>query len=183
MIYLGLIIIIFIIVMNLLLDKKIFSPVVIFSSLFALILILALLRINGIRSFSDKAIYSIELGVIFFALGSIIIRLFFESKKDTVNKDLPSISFDRLNWSFIKVLALIVTLGTMVTFFYSGKLLLSGGTYTDIRSSLLGYNESQTLISNGVLQGLVTYVCGPGLYTLTPIAIFCFVKRSHLSFA
>lgn len=65
MIYLGLIIIIFIIVMNLLLDKKIFSPVVIFSSLFALILILALLRINGIRSFSDKAIYSIELGVIF----------------------------------------------------------------------------------------------------------------------
>lgn len=181
MIYLGIIVILFILIFNLLIGKNVFSPVVMFSSLFAFILILALLRLNGIRQYSNGAVYSIELGVIFFALGALIVRFLFENLK-TKEKNQHFSEKLEINDFFVTLLTVLVTIGTIITMVYVGKMLLSGGVYAEIRGSILGYNDNEALISNKWLHGFVTYFCSPGLYAITPITIYFFVKRERLFF-
>lgn len=180
MVYLGLLIMIIILFFSFLLNRNFVSPVFIFSGLFSLIISLALLKLNGIREFTNGAVYSIELGVIFFAIGAILVRSIFDSSKKT--KDMSPENDLLINWKWTKILLFLVTAGTVITLFNVINLLLSGGDYYQVRSSLLGYNESDSLINNSILNGLVYYISGPGLYALTPLAIYFFATKKHRYF-
>jgi len=82
-------------------------------------------------------------------------------------------------------LTMIVTLGNVITFIYSMKFLMGGGNYIQLRNSLLGYGDSTlgTSTINPIIGVMSSYISGPGLYALLPIAILLFVKREHIFFS
>lgn len=181
MIYIGLIAIIVIIIIDFFRNRNIFSPVFMFSSLFLLILSLALLKLNDIREFSDKAVYSIELGVIFFAIGAYLVHLTFNViRKNRVSKPIIVQNEElEVNWVIVKLLVVLMSVGTLITLFNVMNLLKNGMDYSQIRNSVLGYDGEDSLISNPYLRGLVNYIGSPALSTLIPIAIYFFVKKKH----
>lgn len=180
MVYLGLLIMIIILFFSFLLNRNFVSPVFIFSGLFSLIISLALLRLNGIREFTDKAIYSIEIGVLFFVIGGLFVRIFFDSKRIRKKSILENELV--INWNWTKIILIIVTLGTLITLFNVIRVLLSGVDYSQIRNSFLGYNNSDPLISNPVVSGFVYYVSAPGIAVLVPIAVYYFTTRKYKLF-
>ncbi|MCM6879954.1 O-antigen polymerase [Enterococcus faecium] len=180
---LGLILIIFLILLDFLLNRNVFSPVVLFSSLFVFIIILAELRLYEIASFSVKAVLLIELGVICFDIACIIICEFFKKYK---NDNIEKVEFKenlRLNWKFAKFLTIFGTCGSLVSLFYMLRFMLSGGTYIRLRNAILGYNNEPPLIPNVTLRFLTTYFTAPILYTLIPFALIYFVKREKKIFS
>lgn len=184
MIYIGLGVIFFIILFDFWRNKNIFSPVFMFSSLFLLILSLALLKLNNIREYTDKSIYTIELGVIFFAIGALFIHVLFDIvKSEKKNKSLVKIEKKfEVNWIIIKVLTVLMIVGTVLTLNNALGILASGENYAQVRNGILGYDGGESMIANPVLRGLVNYISGPAMTALIPIAIYYFVKREHKIF-
>lgn len=113
-------------------------------------------------------------------MGAILVRVIFDSSKS--KKELIMEKNLVIDWRWTKLLLVLVTVGTIITVFNVINLLMSGGDYYQVRSSLLGYNESDSLINNSILNGLVYYVAGPGLYALTPLAIYFFAIKRHKYF-
>lgn len=186
MIYIGILIVLLIILFDFVINRNIFSPVFMFSVLFLFIISLAMLRLNGIREFSNTAVYSIILGIIFFAIGNGLIALIYKAgtkKKKESNflvKDRNRIL--EVRWSFINVLTFLVGSGIILVFFYVITLLIGGMDYTQIRYSLLGYDESGLQIINPVLLMFLNYVSSPGLYALLPLAIYFFMSKERKKF-
>lgn len=179
MIFLGLFIMFFSLFGELFTNKGFFSPSVIMTTLFSVIVSLALLRKFGIQNFDNSAVLLVELGVICFVIGVSAIRLIMASLPV---KTIPSRTIE-FRWSFIYLITSVVTLIIFVSFFNAIKFLISGGSYVELRNALLGYGNTSVVISNPLVSSMSTYIAGPSLYALIPIAIFVAVKRNHLKFA
>lgn len=185
MIYIGLGVIFFIILFDFWRNKNIFSPVFMFSSLFLLILSLALLKLNNIREYTDKSIYTIELGVIFFAIGAFFIHVLFDivkSDKVSIHREKKNETKFEVNWTLLKILTILMTVGTILTLSNTLGMIASGADYVQIRNGILGYNGEESLIANPILRGLVNYISGPAMTALIPFAIYFFIKRENKLF-
>lgn len=185
MLYLGLIVILLIIMLDFFRYHSLFSPTFVFCSLFFFILVLALLKLNGIKEFSNRAVFTIELGVLFFSLGCLFFEIVFGlvNKKETSVKLISDSAVLKVNWMWVYIILFITTIGVVITFGMAVKMLISGGDFNSIRESLLGYNESTPLIKNTVLNGIVRYISGPGLYALIPFSIFFLLQKKHIVFS
>lgn len=180
MIILGVILIILIALTDLVIYKNLFSPVVMFNLLFALIIILALQRKYGIGTFDNRAVFFIEFGVIFFDMGVSMLRLILRSST-RLRQQETKLDF---RWGAIVPLTLVVTAGNVFTFFYAMLFLINGGNYVQLRNALLGYGDSVNFnIINPVVGIISSYVSAPGLYALLPIAILLFIKRKYKWFS
>ena len=163
--------------------RKFFAPVVMFSSLFMFIVILAKLQLYGLAYFSEKSVLLIELGVICFDVGSIIICELFKSYKKSNIREMKRDKNLNLNWKFLHILTLIATFGSLVSLFYTMRFLIRGGTYVRLRYALLGYNNELPLISNATLNFLTSYISVAALYALIPFSMIFFVKRERKAFS
>lgn len=182
---LGILIILILVFFDLILNKNLFSPVVMFSVLFVMIVALAELRLYGIFEFSEKSVFLILTGVICFDLGNIIVVEFLKKYKNNTNVSKERIDFFDLNinWRVLKVLTAIVTLGNGTLFYYASRFLMQGGSYLRLRNALLGYNNELPLVENPFFRFLVSYISGPALYTLIPLAMIFIVRKEHLFFS
>lgn len=183
--YLGMILIIIIIFIELMRKKTIYSPVFLFSSLFFFMLFLVLLRLYNISNFSARSIYVIQLGVIFFAIGSYLVELIFKVIKNNsiiFQKNKVEIKRLTVNWFWLYSINTIVSLSVLVISLSVLKLMINGTSYTDIRSLFLGYSTKGVVEISGILKILINYVASPGLYALIPFSIYYLVNRKNTKF-
>lgn len=162
--------------------KTVFSPVFMFNSLFLLIISLSSMRLYNLREYSIKSIEVIVLGMIFFSLGVFCTRIvsheFLKNQNNVINYD------DNLNvnWTFLKILLIVVTIGNVFSIIFSLKFLLGGGSYLELRNMTLGYNGAESLITNPLVNILTSYISGPGLIALIPFSIFFLIRKKILNF-
>lgn len=178
----GLVLIFIILLVDIMVYRNLFSPIVMFNALFMLMIFLALQGKYGISIFDDRAIFLIEFGVIFFDAGVIFVRLIL--RRVTEKRDTPTQLIFR--WKYIWLLVSIVTLSNFITFFYSMKFLISGGNYLQLRNALFGYGDSTSIVTNAInplVAGISGYVAGPGMYALLPIGILLCLRRKHMGFS
>ncbi|WP_278531425.1 O-antigen polymerase [Enterococcus asini] len=180
---LGLFVIFLLILLDFSMNRNVFSPVVIFSSLFVFIICLAKLQLYGIADFSERSVLLIELGVICFDIGCIIICELFKNYRKKNIKKVEYAKDLNLNWKIVNILTVIATFGSIISLFYMTRFLITGGTYIRLRYALLGYNNEPPLIANGALRFLTSYVTVPVLYALIPFTLICFVKREKKLFS
>lgn len=177
----GLLIMVLFILLELLIYRDLFSPIVMFTGLFLMILVLALQKRFGMLEFDDRAVLLIEAGVISFSLGVFLIRLVLTSMTKGRN-NIPSVI--ELRWRLIIPLTVIITFANFFVFAYAIKFLLNGGNYGQLRASLLGYEgENTNVMVISPIVGILSSYVGPCLYALLPIAIWLFIKRKHLKFS
>lgn len=184
MIFLGMFFILCIIYFDFKQKQNIFSPVLLFSSLFFFILLMAMLRLNGLKEFSDTSVYSIIIGVISFFIGDRLVCKFGEKKFFLQTKKIiDDNSLDlKVNWFFLKILLVIVTFGISLVLINAFYMLINGTEYSQIRGVMLGYIDGESLIANRYLDVVVNYFSSPGLYALVPFAIYFFIRRQHHKF-
>ncbi len=183
MLTIGIILIIFMTIFDYYIYKTVFSPVFMFNSLFLLIISLSSMRLYNLREYSIKSIEVIVLGMIFFSLGVFCTRIvsheFLKNQNNVINYD------DNLNvnWTFLKILLIVVTTGNVFSIIFSLKFLLGGGSYLELRNMILGYNGAESLITNPLVNILTSYISGPGLTALIPFSIFFLIRKKNIKFS
>lgn len=183
MLTIGIILIIFMTIFDYYIYKTVFSPVFMFNSLFLLIISLSSMRLYNLREYSIKSIEVIVLGMIFFSLGVFCTRIvsheFLKNQNNVINYD------DNLNvnWTFLKILLIVVTTGNVFSIIFSLKFLLGGGSYLELRNMILGYNGAEPLITNPLVNILTRYISGPGLTALIPFSIFFLIRKKNIKFS
>ncbi|MCE2317765.1 oligosaccharide repeat unit polymerase, partial [Streptococcus thermophilus] len=140
-------------------------------------------RLYNLREYSIKSIEVIVLGMIFFSLGVFCTRIvsheFLKKQNNVINYD------DNLNvnWTFLKILLIVVTTGNVFSIIFSLKFLLGGGSYLELRNMILGYNGAEPLITNPLVNILTRYISGPGLTALIPFSIFFLIRKKNIKFS
>lgn len=185
MVYLGLLVILLIMLFDFYRYRNLFSPTFLFCGLFFFILTLALLKLNGIGEFTNKSVFTIEIGVLFFSLGCLFLEITFSlTHKQRYSKKASTNDFSvSVNWFWIYVALFLASIGVITTSVVVSKVLISGGDYNSVRASLLGYDQNTPLIKSQLLNGVVRYISTPGLYALIPFAIFFLLQKKHIIFS
>lgn len=159
-------------------DNRLYSPAVLFTIYWAILLFLAGLKLYGIYSTSILAVLLVIIGIVSFMLGSLLyngnkeIRTF----KYTLNKRLYKIGV------FICLCSLYLNISFIIEFIISGFDI--NFIYVTIANMTGGETESElSYLYNPNLVILQQFVGYPLLYTLVPISIVEYVttkKRSYL---
>lgn len=179
MIWLIMLIGLLILVCSYLLFKNPCSPAFIFTSLWILITSLASLSLFGFNGYSEKSVFQIFVGMISFAAGALLIDL----KKRNVLLGVKNVKHKKLylNTRLLNFVLVLVCIGSLASLYYSLHAYSSGSSLSDVRGSLMGYNDNQ-LISNSFLSGFINYFVGPAKKVLIPIAVYYFFKRKNMKF-
>lgn len=180
MIALFIVTVILLILIDFYLYRNLFSPVIVFCSLWTFICVLAHLKLYGFTGYSTKAVEIILLGVICFAVGNFLSGL--KKRDSSIQRPTSSGAEIALNISFLKAILGLVCLGRLISLYYSISAFRSGASYMDVRGGLLGYNDIQ-IIPNPWISGFINYFCGPAETVLLPIAIILIIKKTHRIFS
>lgn len=167
--------------------KKICSPIVVFCSLWSVIVILASLRLFGFSGYTDRALLSVTCGVLGFGLGSLISTAILDGRrslmKGSIITEKPEMgiaaSSSRANTHLLNLILALVCIGEGLLLLSTLSALLQGATYVEVRGAQLGYSDGQAVGINRILITYVTYFCGPALTALIPIAVVSWFDRKR----
>lgn len=177
------------IAIDLLIHRDPLSPVCLFCSLWVVISTLSSLSLFGFTGYSDRTMILFGIGVLAFVAGAFPASLMapkshnlHEAKAadSAISADLDAQL--RLDYKPLKLLLLVVCIGTAFSLYYTLRMLSSGASIGDVRMGLLGYSDEVT-ITNPVVYGFVTYICGPIKTVLLPLSIIYIVNGRHLGFS
>lgn len=177
------------IVVDLLIHRDPLSPVCLFCSLWVAISVFSSLSMFGFTGYSDRTMVLVGTGVLAFVAGAFPMSLMAPKthRRDEGKIVDSAIATDldvqlSLDYKLLKFLLLVVSVGTVFSLFYTLRMLSSGAGITDVRMGLLGYSDEAT-ISNPIVNGFVTYICGPIKTVLLPLAIVYIVNGRHVGFS
>ncbi|WP_217956057.1 O-antigen polymerase [Enterococcus gallinarum] len=173
----------FIILFEIFITKNFLSPIVLFSSLFLLIITLAFFNLDGMYQVTMKSFYIVFIGVLSFSFGSYFYRLIYVTSKQEKTSKNFLLKRKEFNFKFLYLLAFFVSLGNIISAFYAFMFIKNGGSYFAIRQMILGYNDADPLIKNPLFNILSSYISGPGLFALIPFAMLFLLKKEHIKFS
>lgn len=172
MIYLLVILITILLIYSIYREKNLYNPVTILFSIWFVVSLFASLKLYNMIDYSDKSVFIIIVGLLSFFMGYLVNRT---KEKDRIEKyDY----IDNINWKFIRVLLFLALIPTTMLAIKVFNLLISGVSYSQIRSMYYMYGNSQPLISDGALFTLFNIGVTSILYVGIPFIILCaFNKR------
>lgn len=149
--------------------KTIFNPLTVFCTLWAIITLMASLRLFGINQVSDKTYIIILLGIISFIFGSTIFGKF-QFKINTTSKNNQLIFNMKISYILIVVAISILS----ITAINSLNILLKGHDLSYIRYMA---NKEVVTSDTGILDILFNYVAQPICNLLIPVSIYNFISK------
>lgn len=170
--------------------KKICSPIVVFGSLWSVIVILASLRLFGFSGYTNKALLSVTCGVVGFGLSSLITTALLDRRCELAGrgkaaegpKTVIFASLGGVRARLVNIVLVLVCIGEALLLLSTLSALLQGATYIEVRGALLGYSDGQAISTNRMLTAYITYFCGPALTALIPIAMVSWFDRKRPTF-
>lgn len=157
--------------------RNIFSPTFLFTVLWTFIVFLATLQLYGFTGYNSQAVSIVLVGIIFFAAGCLLVNSRIRGNANHTNKIINRTSL-HVNKRLLYIITLLCCVGSVISLVTSIRVFLSGGTYAEVRGSLLGYSDN-TIIQSSLLNTFLTYFCGPAEFALLPLAIIFLFHRRH----
>lgn len=156
------------------------NPQFIFVCMWTIIVFLGSLQLYGFADLNDKIFTMVLLGIISFTLGNIFYSYLYQEKikKNKQYSSMRHISENEnlyINNGIYYICVCLACIGSIITLHTALQMFISGGTYLEIRGSMLGYTD-RGFTNNPYVNLFLTYVSGPILTALVPLAIF-FVFR------
>lgn len=172
MIDLGIGIFLLIIILELILKVKIYSPSFLFVVSFLILFILEKFQLYGLFAAKNDSYTIVIIGVLSFCVGCIAVLPFFSHNKSNsdqemvVRKYIVQVDEIRKKLSFLIIFALIIEILYAIP---SILYLRSGGSLYDMR-----YIQQDIIQRSGLISFLHVYVSLPILYITLPISAFDF---------
>ena len=124
-------------------DKKLYNPITLFCSIWAVVIFMASLHLYNMKQVSDTAYLLIFLGMMCFSAGAIMAniiknRVVFRSSSHKMKK----MNTYEINYSVVYVVGAIVLIYLVVesiTAFFAYR---SGIQMNELRSSMMGYSDT-----------------------------------------
>ena len=153
-------------------DKKLYNPITLFCSIWAVVIFMASLHLYNMKQVSDTAYLLIFLGMMCFSAGAIMAniiknRVVFRSSSHKMKK----MNTYEINYSVVYVVGAIVLIYLVVesiTAFFAYR---SGIQMNELRSSMMGYSDTgyaggMAILRQGPLALVYSFIFLPGFYSL-----------------
>lgn len=166
---------------TLLKSRKIANPIFLMSGLWFIVLLFAFLQLYDMKSYATVTVWIIFVGVLGFCLGGMFAFLLSKRKGNTLfgrglnNKNSKScFVILKVNWTVAYIFLFFSFLTIFCLFVVSILQVMSGASFYTIHSMYYGYDNTELLIENEVLNDIITWVSIPSLYASLFITMSCF---------
>lgn len=172
MIYVMMIFLLIMIIISIYMEKKFWNPITLFSGIWLLTIFLANLKLYNMIDYSEKALWIISEGVIFFILGAWLSRFYW--KRINIMKTV-----EREEFYNKKLLYIIVSIGLIMVTILSIKVFIqlkNGMRYTDIRKLYYSYGDG-SLIGSEQLFTLFDWGTAAIIALIIPTVIIGIINK------
>lgn len=183
---------------DVLVQKKICTPVFFFAGVWLIILGAGSLRLYGFSGYTEQTAVIIFTGVCAFTCGVYAIEglmqkhsmartgnslsvLHSGSRLNLSSIALPVRSDVSVNMRFLTVILVFSFAGHVISFWYTLRAMLSGLSLGEVRGNLMGYSDDY-VISNPLIDAYYVYFCAPAMTVLLPLAIIFYFQKRHQKF-
>ena len=157
-------------------NRRLSSPVFIYTQLWIFIVTLASMGLYSFSGYSEEVLIIVIVGTLCFGIGNFnSLKVSACSKRNLTGIDSTT------NGKHMNIILALTTIGTIFSIYYTSRAFFNGATYLEIRGSLLNYNDDQ-IIGNRAVSAFITYFCGPAETVLLPLAIMFSLKKEHKTF-
>lgn len=166
--------------------KNFLHPTILFNGLWLCCLACAGLGLYNMRSFSNRGVIVIMIGLAGFTIGTYIASVIKKNHMHFVLFDgnKPKEISMNISQRLLNVFLVMVYLGIFILLYYVLKNLIHGVPYSYIRNMYYGYGQAKRLIPSTFINTLLNWISVPSLYALIPIAMMnLFEKKGNKKFS
>ena len=178
MIYFILFFLLIVIIITWFIEKKITNPIIIFSSIWFFIILMASLKLYNMIEYTNKSLGIIFTGLVFFIFGAYICMFSINKKRENTFEICKTQEKKYNEGIRIKIVEVMLIFGIILTLILSVKVMMvlrSGVPYTNIRSLYYSYGDG-SLIKNEKIFTLFDWSISIIFSTSTAIIIMGLFK-------